>query len=409
MAYKSRPGASKDFKPFSGGLPNLSQIHNSLAGVEQRLRSTEFYELEATEVIDVILNEEDLPLEADGTPTYSLIGAIKGRMVNSQHKQPESRLGWIQPMDANIKQYPLIGEYVIVGRYLGRYYYAQTINMLGSPNSNSYPGYSGDKASLTDNTTRRHAHNRSREVGATKTPNKAASGEVTVGDPFEPNPLIRQLQPTFGDVIFNGRLGQSIRFGSNPDTLEPNILIRAGQLTDAEAFGKTADVDDLKNNANKPVTEDINADGSSLWITSDQEVPLEFAAKTTDELYPPLDVKQIILNTDNIIFNAKNDGWIFLFGGTQINLVAGQVATIDAPFVYLGSPEATEPVVKGQILVDLLLELIGILDGIHTVPTPAGPIPKLNVAQTTTGPLAKAFADIKGKVKDILSEQNFTV
>ena len=144
MAYKSRPGASKDFKPFTGGLPNLSQIHNSLAGVEQRLRSTEFYELEATQVIDVIFVEADLPLEADGTPTYSLIGAIKGRMVNSQHKQPENRLGWIQPMDENIKQYPLIGEYVIVGRYLVRYYYAETINMLGSPNSNSYPGYSGD-------------------------------------------------------------------------------------------------------------------------------------------------------------------------------------------------------------------------------------------------------------------------
>ena len=407
MAYKSRPGASKDFKPFSGGLPNLSQIHNSLAGVEQRLRSTEFYELEATEVIDVILNEEDLPLEADGTPTYSLIGAIKGRMVNSQHKQPESRLGWIQPMDANIKQYPLIGEYVIVGRYLGRYYYAQTINMLGSPNSNSYPGYSGDKASLTDNTTRRHAHNRSVEVGATKTPNKAASGEVTVGDPFEPNPLIRQLQPTFGDVIFNGRLGQSIRFGSNPDTLEPNILIRAGQLTDAEAFGKTADVDDLKNNANKPVTEDINADGSSLWITSDQEVPLEVAIES--DLTPTIDGKQIILNSDRLLFNAKNGGDIFCYSANDINFIATTQTVVESPKIFLGNVEATEPVVKGQILVDLLLELIGILDGIHTVPTPAGPIPKLNVAQTTTGPLAKAFADIKRKVKDILSEQNFTV
>lgn len=407
MAYKSRPGASKDFKPFSGGLPNLSQIHNSLAGVEQRLRSTEFYELEATEVIDVILNEEDLPLEADGTPTYSLIGAIKGRMVNSQHKQPESRLGWIQPLDTNIKQYPLIGEYVIVGRYLGRYYYAQTINMLGSPNSNSYPGYSGDKASLTDNTTRRHAHNRSREVGATKTPNKAASGEVTVGDPFEPNPLIRQLQPTFGDVIFNGRLGQSIRFGSNPDTLEPNILIRAGQLTDAEAFGKTADVDDLKNNANKPVTEDINADGSSLWITSDQEVPLEVAIES--DLTPTIDGKQIILNSDRLLFNAKNGGDIFCYSANDINFIATTQTVVESPKIFLGNVEATEPVVKGQILVDLLLELIGILDGIHTVPTPAGPIPKLNVAQTTTGPLAKAFADIKRKVKDILSEQNFTV
>ena len=407
MAYKSRPGASKDFKPFSGGLPNLSQIHNSLAGVEQRLRSTEFYELEATEVIDVIFDEADLPLEADGTPTYSLVGAIKGRMVNSQHKQPESRLGWIQPMDANIKQYPLIGEYVIVGRYLGRYYYAQTINMLGSPNSNSYPGYSGDKASLTDNTTRRHAHNRSREVGATKTPNKAASGEVTVGDPFVPNPLIRQLQPTFGDVIFNGRFGQSIRFGSNPDTLEPNILIRAGQLTDAEAFGKTADVDDLKDNANKPVMEDINADGSSLWITSDQEVPLEVAIES--DLTPTIDGKQIILNSDRLLFNAKNGGDIFCYSANDINFIATTQIVVESPKILLGNVEATEPVVKGQVLVDLLLELIGILDGIHTVPTPAGPIPKLNVAQTTTGPLAKAFADIKRKVKDILSEQNFTV
>jgi len=407
MAYKSRPGASKDFKPFTGGLPNLSQIHNSLAGVEQRLRSTEFYELEATEVIDVIFDEADLPLEADGTPTYSLVGAIKGRMVNSQHKQPESRLGWIQPMDANIKQYPLIGEYVIVGRYLGRYYYAQTINMLGSPNSNSYPGYSGDKASLTDNNVRRHAHNRSVEVGATKTPNKAASGDVTVGDPFVPNPLIRQLQPSFGDVIFNGRLGQSIRFGSNPDTLEPNILIRAGQLTDAEVFGKTADVDDLKDNANKPVMEDINADGSSLWITSDQEVPLEVAIES--DLTPTIDGKQIILNSDRLLFNAKNGGDIFCYSANDINFIATTQIVVESPKILLGNVEATEPVVKGQVLVDLLLELIGILDGIHTVPTPAGPIPKLNVAQTTTGPLAKAFADIKRKVKDILSEQNFTV
>ena len=407
MAYKSRPGASKDFKPFSGGLPNLSQIHNSLAGVEQRLRSTEFYELEATEVIDVILDEADLPVEEDGTPTYSLIGAIKGRMVNSQHKQPESRLGWIQPMDANIKQYPLIGEYVIVGRYLGRYYYSQTINMLGSPNSNSYPGYSGDKASLTDNTTQRHAHNRSVEVGATKTPNKAAAGDFTVGDPFVPNPLIRQLYPSFGDVIFNGRLGQSIRFGSNPETLEPNIIIRAGQLTDAEAFGKTADVDDLKDNANKPVMEDINADGSSLWITSDQEVPLEVAIES--DLTPTIDGKQIILNSDRLLFNAKNGGDIFCYSANDINFIATTQIVVESPKILLGNVEATEPVVKGQVLVDLLLELIGILDGIHTVPTPAGPIPKFNVAQTTTGPLAKAFADIKRKVKDILSEQNFTV
>ena len=407
MAYKSRPGVSKEFKPFSGGLPNLSQVYNSVAVIEQRLSAQEFYELEAAEVIDVIFDEADLPLEADGTPTYSLIGAIKGRMVNSQHKQPESRLGWIQPLDANIKQYPLIGEYVIVGRYLGRYYYTQTINMLGSVNSNSYPGYSGGKDSLIDFGSAQEGGNDSVEVSATGTPNKAEAGEFTVGDPFVPNSFIRQLYPTFGDVIINGRFGQSIRFGSNPDTLEPNILIRAGQLTDAEAFGKTADVDNLKDNANKPVMEDINADGSSLWITTDQEVPLEVAIKS--DLTPTIDGKQIILNSDRLIFNAKNGGDIFCYSANDINFIATTQTVLESPKIFLGNVEATEPIVKGQVLVDLLLELIGILDGIHTVPTPAGPIPKFNAALTTTGPLAKAFADIKRKVKDILSEQNFTV
>ena len=362
--------------------------------------------MEAAEVIDVIFEEADLPLEADGTPTYSLIGAIKGRMVNSQHKQPENRLGWIQPLDANIKQYPIIGEYVIVGRYLGRYYYTQTVNMLGSVNSNSYPGYSGGQASLVSSNGSQ-AGSDAEEVSATGTPNKAATGEFTVGDPFVPNPLIRQLYPSFGDVIFNGRFGQSIKFGSNPDTLEPNVIIRAGQLTDAEAFGKTADVDDLKENANKPVVEDINADGSSLWITSDQEVPLEVAIES--DLTPTIDGKQIILNSDRLLFNAKNGGDIFCYSANDINFIATTQIVVESPKILLGNVEATEPVVKGQVLVDLLLELIGILDGIHTVPTPAGPIPKLNVAQTTTGPLAKAFADIKRKVKDILSEQNFTV
>ena len=406
MSYKSKPGLSREFKSFGTGLPSLSQVHNSLAGVVQRLGAQEFYELEAAEVIDVIFDEADLPLDPDGGSDYSLIGAVKGRMVHSQYKQPDDKLGWIRSIDANIKQYPIIGEYVIVGRYLGKYYYTQTVNMLNSVNSNSFPGYSGGQSSLTS-IGNSSAGNDTEEVSVTGTPNKAEAGEFTVGDPFVPNSLIRQLHPTFGDIIVNGRFGQSIRFGSNPDTLEPNILIRAGQLTDAEVFGKTADVDDLKENANKPVMEDINADGSSLWITTDQEVPLEVAIES--DLTPTIDGKQIILNSDRLIFNAKNGGDIFCYSANDINLIATTQTVVESPKIFLGNVEATEPIVKGQVLVDLLLELIGILDGIHTVPTPAGPIPKFNAALTTTGPLAKAFADIKRKVKDILSEQNFTV
>ena len=101
-------------------------------------------------------------------------------------------------------------------------------------------------------------------------------------------------------------MGSSDPKGEEPS---PNILLIVGQLTDASKFEKQDVVDDLVEIPNKPVNEDIDADGSSLWMTTDEEVDLDFAA--TDGFItevPVLGGKQIILNSDRIVFNAKNDG-----------------------------------------------------------------------------------------------------
>jgi hypothetical protein len=186
--------------------------------------------------------------------------------------------------------------------------------------------------------------------------------------------------------------------------------LRVGQLTDASKFEKQDIVDDLVETPNKPVNEDIDADGSSLWMTTDEEVDLGFAATDgfTTEV-PVLDGKQIILNSDRIVFNAKNDGELYCFAGKNINLISNTSAVIETAEIYLGSPDASEPIVKGQVLHDLLVELIDAINGIHTIPTPAGPTGPLNASQTTGGVLGTSLAKIKGKVKDILSAQNYTI
>ena len=408
--YFGQTGVRTNYKAPGAGVASVTDVASVLSEDIEAARRTKFYELEAAEVLDIIFSEDDLKrnklITDEGKPKFSYIGAVKIRKVYSQQGKDEKECLWAKPIEPNIKQIPEVGEYVIVGNYLKQLYYKQKINLLGSVNNNIWPGRSniGGLGSNGQSNTEGSV-----EVSTTGTPGQdKKKKEFNIAPTWD----IRQLEPAPGDTIINGRFGQSIRFGSADPKSEvpsPNILLRVGQLTDASKFEKQDVVDDLVETPNKPVNEDIDADGSSLWMTTDEAVSLEFAAETTDSAYPALDGKQIILNSDAIIFNAKNEGDVSLFAGNEINLVSGFSVIVDTPEIYLGSPEATEPIVKGQVLHDLLLELIDTINGIHTIPTPAGPTGPLNAAQTTGGVLGTSLAKIKGKVKDILSAQNYTI
>lgn len=408
--YFGQTGERTNYKAPGAGVASVTDVASVLSEDIEAARRTKFYELEAAEVLDIIFSEDDLKrnklITDGGKPKFSFIGAVKVRKVYSQQGKDEKECLWAKPIEPNIKQIPEVGEFVIVGHYLKQLYYKQKINLLGSVNNNIWPGRSniGGMGSNGQSNTETSV-----EISTTGTPGQGKKKTVFN---IAPTWDIRQLEPAPGDTIINGRFGQSIRFGSaDPKGEEPspNILLRVGQLTDASKFEKQDVVDDLIETPNKPVNEDIDADGSSLWMTTDEAVSLEFAAETTDSAYPALDGKQIILNSDAIIFNAKNEGDVSLFAGNNINLVSTTSMIVDTPEIYLGSPEATEPIVKGQVLHDLLVELIDAINGIHTIPTPAGPTGPLNASQTTGGVLGTSLAKIKGKVKDILSAQNYTI
>ena len=341
----------------------------------------EFYELEAAEVIKVLLDDEDLPfIPETGERDYTKYGCIHARMAVSNTGKQDIKI--IAPLDPNIKDYPYPGEYVIVADYLGDTYYTQKINMRNNVHSNIVPGLS-------------KIYN-------------PFDGEVIKSNlPEVQNPKIRQLKAEEGDITFNGRFGNSIRLGSNvkeiltDDGIEentgkensPNVIIRAGQ--------------GILTEGNKPVNEDINLDSSSLWMTTKQVVPFEKSStkahgKTVPQKY---DGKQIIINSDRIVFNSKLNS-IHAFSKNEISMAADRRMNLESPIVNLADRMATQPAVAGDILMDDIIwkivdALIEFGSGIApTMGSVVGfPVPLDNVVGPSSM-LADKLSKLKSTMKD---------
>ena len=335
MAYwgkgSGRPGGNLGKRPVvpaqekTGGLPKTATVRALIKQSLPNLKDNEFYELEMAEVISILLDENDLPELEDGSgKDWTKFGTAVVRKINSEVDGPLKGLGSVKPLDPTIYSYPVRGEYVIVARYNQENYYINLVDLLGTPNNNVSPGLSGERS-------------------------EEQTEEDYIYEHFEIDEDIRKIWPYQGDSIFQGRWGNSIRFGSNiipdahgdgddkPDS--PNIIIRAGQLVDADAFGKSGVVQNLKDSPSKPVNEDINADGSSVWITTDQSIKLDIkgsnasnhvfmTTKQSDD-QPKNGGKQIVLNSDRITFNTKQ-GKILGFSHDGIGFSTQKSFTVDA-------------------------------------------------------------------------------
>ena len=320
--------------------------------------SPEFYELEPAEVLEVFLDEEDLMNSGaiinqsrNGEPMvdWSKYGWIKARMSVSNSGKEDVVI--IAPLDSNIKEYPHPGEYVIVAKYFGDLYYTQKLNMHNSINLNSFPGLSKVYDMFTGETYKDNL-------------------------PLIGNSDIRQVKAEEGDIIFNGRFGQSIKFGSNvkelidadgdlvPDTGEPhspNVIIRAGQ-------------GEVSTENNKPVRENINLDGSSIWMTTNQKVNLNFSTMNSKfvsiyshEAKKNDGGKQIVINSDRLVFNAKSDksGIVFSSNSTVGISANKEIGVVVPPTgkVKLGDYYANQPALGGDLTMELFEKLITYLIG----------------------------------------------
>jgi hypothetical protein len=216
-----------------------------------------------------------------------------------------------------------------------------------------------------------------------------------------------------------GRWGNSIRLGSTvrktPNNWsaignngDPIIILRNGQSPNASKEGWI------------PITEDINTDLASIYATSTQQIPLNASStsyvsyKSNTPIIPnKYSGNQLILNSGRLVFNSTTDH-ILLSSKQTINLNALTSVNIDAPStiiqsnnIYLGSKDATQPVLLGNTTVQLLSQLITNLNAFMDVCTsvvstaPGTLIGPLNFAAsqmvTTLNQLQANLEDTKSK------------
>ena len=149
-----------------------------------------------------------------------------------------------------------------------------------------------------------------------------------------PNSVVQNLKPLQsmpGDVLFQGRFGNSIRLG-NTSRLYPNLWSSSGEVGNPIT---------IINNGQSPAstnTENLSLASSSLYLTSNQQLSSlsltnENFKSYTDSTKPITPAQynspQVILNSDRIILNAKNDS-VLISGNKSVGISSNEDINIES-------------------------------------------------------------------------------
>ena len=287
-------------------------------------------------VVDIILDQDHPEFERYGR--WAAIGAVKYRVLNRDVDEANSQnLPIAFPLQSHIKHIPLKNEIILVVSSPSelledssnnvKNYYLDIVNLWNHPHHNGFP----------ENTDQ----------------------DIELGNDFQEAADINPMLPFEGDIIIEGRQGQSLRFSTgipNKTPWEglagnPITILSNGQVGTNEGYTY--------------ITEDVNQDYSSIYLTSNQKIQLEAAQEFS--LFSPqitriYEESQFLANSNRITLNgrdsilgtAAND---IGFKSTNMYLEATTELVADASRIQLGSKN-TQPVLKGDDTVKLLKDLL---------------------------------------------------
>jgi hypothetical protein len=324
--------------------------------------------LKSAEVVEVILKDND-----QNYPNYY---TIRFKFLNRPGNNDENALK-AYPLNAHIKSIPVPGEIVLIvsaaSSFAGNfrlndsiYYYMNDVNIQSSINYNGVP--TAGNVPRSNNSSYQNA-----SLGISSTPDQ--SQPTRTKKTFEIVNNVKPLQLFEGDIAIEGRYGNSIRLGytiktSNDITKQPTYTL--GSVGDPILL-----ISNTKTNSSLRGfrIEDIRTDDSSIYLTSTQRIPLTLAGPTTVTNVkmttlgsPPftqnLSGKQIIMNSDRIVLNAKekelalsSKNGISITSTKDIVLESSNAITIDAPTINLGFPVLYSGV-NGEILQSILTTIL---------------------------------------------------
>ena len=304
-------------------------------------------------------------------------------------KKSSNRGGIAKPFFPQMSSYPLVNELVLlfklpdtnVGRNIGNeaYYYVNMVNLWNHPHHNAYPN------PISNNTLppSQQKDYQQTQAGSVRRITDQST-EINFNSPVNPSQNtfversnIHPLLSFAGDTIYQGRWGNSIRLGSTAKPANMNALndwsevggngnpitiIRNGQTPNAGSQGWVQ------------ITENINDDLSSIYLTSNQKLKNFRVAGNENygafpssfKLTPPslYTNSQIAINSNRVVINAKEDS-ILLSAKNALSVSVENSVGITTPAFYVGSnkvrlggSDAKEPILKGNITVSLLKSLV---------------------------------------------------
>ena len=263
------------------------------------------------------------------------------------------------------------------------YYYLPSYNVWNSPHHNALPNPRNSNLPPSQQLDYQQI-----EGGLVRRVTDGST-EIDLNSPSNPSQNtfieksnIHPLLPFAGDVMYEGRWGNSLRFGSTTKSKseyknnwseagkngDPIVILRNGQPSNSSEEGWI------------PITEDINQDLSSIYLTSTQTLPIDRNLegrfnifKSKPQSLSTFANPQIIQTSDRIILNAKTDG-VLIGGEKSLSVSVGEYVNmnsknlfIDSNNVRLGAQNATEPVLLGNTTIELFDQLLTALSNLTSI------------------------------------------
>ena len=412
-------------------------VNNSAPKLDRKTNSSTS-NIISSRVRDIILDETHDRFEEFGR--WNGIGTIFIESTKNPLFSNQIPLIPAYPAFPNIKQYPLINELVPI-IYLTdtdvtknttsvSAYYLPPINVWNSQVHNGIPSSNVLPSS-------QQKDYQQVEAGSVRRVTDEST-EINLGQTFNENNVIdiHPLLPYEGDIIYEGRFGNSIRLGSTVNNAKSTIVTNNWSTVGENGspiFIIRNGQGNITSDSWIPTTEDINNDKSSIYLTSTQQIPLFLASNRTDsykksilpETVGTYSEEQIILNSGRLVFNAKTDSIILsaeksihFTSDTSVNVDAANQIAFVAPKVYLGSTTGADgielqSVVKGENLNTVLGDIATFLGTLEiafstAIDSNGAPIASLQSIDCDAGTLSKSIQNIV-KGKDLLSKQVKTI
>ena len=337
------------------------------------------------------------------------------------------------PLFRGIAEAPVKGDQVLLCTFAGINYYLGPINTQNSPNKNTDNVYTPNTSDINVNILNK--------LGVTSRDVEGYSNNFKIiphkrlNKPDNPildgvNSNGTDIYDHHGDMLFEGRHGNSIRIGSR--NVNPYIFISNGRnpITGFEGLGdgsliSITDHGSLNDHFKEYIDLNKKEKVIGFQLASDKKASdygdsaklvtamIRDVNGDTDsaEIFNNYLRGQILINSDRITINCKKES-MFLSAFQHVHIGAGRSLTIssnmetviDSNAVRMGK-NAKDPMVLGQVLVDTLTELVDIIKNIQIFPSPSSTIPWHTVPTNVAN--VNKLEILKGNLTKFLSGKHY--